>query len=384
LPKRHKLLKIAINTRFLLKNKLEGIGRFTYETAKMLTTRFPEHEFIFLFDRKYDEEFIFNSNVVPVVIPPQARHPLLWYLWFEWSVPAVLRKHKPDVFLSPDGYLSLSTNVPQLPVIHDLAFIHRPDDIGGLVKRYYHHYFPKFAHKAARIATVSEFSRQDIASQYAINPAKIDVVYNGVSNAFSPLTEQQQTATRQKITGGKPYFVFVGALQPRKNIGNLLKAFDAFKHTDTQNTQLVIVGRKAWQTEDMDATFEAMQYKEDVVFTGRLNDEDLSATIAAALCMVYVAFFEGFGLPITEAYKCHVPVITSNVSSMPEVAGEGGLLIDPHSVESIAGALTNMAGDAGLREKLMQKAIERSTVFTWEKTTNLLWNSIEKTVNNGA
>jgi glycosyltransferase involved in cell wall biosynthesis len=384
LPKRHKQLIIAINTRFLLKNKLEGIGRFTYETAKMLTTRFAEHKFVFLFDRKFDDEFIFNSNIVPVVIPPQARHPLLWYLWFEWSVPAALRKHKPDVFLSPDGYLSLSTRVPQIPVMHDLAFIHRPDDIGGLVRNYYNHYFPKFAHKAARIATVSEFSKHDIATSYNINPAKIDVVYNGVSNAFAPLSAEEQNATRQKITGGKPYFVFVGALQPRKNISNLLKAFNEFKKTDTQNTQLVIVGRKAWQTEDMDSTFEALQHKEDVVFTGRLSDEDLSATIAAALCMVYVAFFEGFGLPITEAYKCHVPVITSNVSSMPEVAGDGGLLIDPHSAESIANALKSMANDVSLREKLVQKAIERSTVFTWEKTTNLLWQSIEKTVNNGA
>lgn len=373
-------MRIVVNTRFLLKDKLEGIGRFTYETCKLLTQNHPEHEFIFVFDRAYDDSFIFSNNITPVVIPPQSRHPILWYLWFEWSIPQVLKKYNPDIFLSPDGYLSLRTNVPQLPVMHDLAFIHRPDDIGGLVRKYYNHYFPKFAHKAARIATVSEFSKQDIVQQYTIAPDKIDVVYNGVSGAFTPVSDEEKTAIRQKITDGAPYFVFVGALQPRKNIVNLLKAFDSFKQSNTQGTKLVIVGRKAWQTDDMDSTFEAMQHKTDVVFTGRLSDEDLSATIAAALGLVYVPFFEGFGLPIIEAFKCHTPVITSNVSSMPEVLGDAGLLVEPTSVESITNAMQTLANDDVLRQNLTQKAIERSDVFTWQKTANLLWDSIEKTV----
>lgn len=374
-------MKIVVNTRFLLKNKLEGIGRFTYETCKLITQNHPEHEFVFVFDRKYDDSFILSDNITPVVVPPQARHPILWYLWFEWSIPYILKKHKADIFLSPDGYLSLGTSVPQLPVMHDLAFIHRPNDIGGLVKKYYHHYFPKFAQKAKRIATVSEFSKQDIVNQYGVNPKNIDVVYNGASEAFQSVNEEQKTAVCRKITQGKPYFVFVGALQPRKNIVNLLKAFDNFKQSDTENTQLVIVGRKAWQTEEMDNTYQSMQYKGDVVFTGRLSDEDLSATIAAALSLVYVPFFEGFGLPIIEAFKCYTPVITSNVSSMPEVAGEAGVLVDPNSVSGITNALQSVAKDESLRNSLAQKAIERSNTFTWEKTANLLWQSIEKTIN---
>jgi len=373
-------VRIVVNTRFLLKNRLEGIGRFTYETCKLLTQSHPEHDFVFVFDRKYDDSFIFSDNITPVVVAPQARHPILWYLWFEWSIPQVLKKYKADIFLSPDGYLSIGTSVPQLPVMHDLAFIHRPNDIGALVRKYYNYYFPKFAHKATRIATVSEFSKNDIAKQYSINPQKIDVVYNGASSAFKPTNEEEKTAIRQKITQGKPYFVFVGALQPRKNIVNLLKAFNAFKQSDTKGIQLVIVGRKAWQTEAMDSTFEGLQYKADIVFTGRLSDTDLSATIAAALSLVYIPFFEGFGLPIIEAFKCHTPVITSNVSSMPEVAGNAGLLVNQNSIESICNALKEIANNENLRVSLTQKAIERSDKFTWGKTANLLWQSIEKTV----
>ena len=122
-------MKIAVNTRLLLKGKLEGIGWFTYQTLRRMTEAHPEHEFIFIFDRKYDNEFIFSKNVMPVVVSPPARHPILWLIWFEWSVNRVLRKYKPDLFLSTDGHLSLSTKTPSVAVIHDINFHHRPGDL---------------------------------------------------------------------------------------------------------------------------------------------------------------------------------------------------------------------------------------------------------------
>ena len=153
----HYPLKIAVNTRLLIKNKLEGIGWFSYETLKRITRAHPEHQFYFLFDRPFDESFVFGSNVTPIVIRPQARHPILFYLWFEKSIPRALKKINPDLFMSTDGYLSLSTTTPSLPVIHDLNFEHYPEQLPFLVRKYYKHYFPRFARKAARIATVSEF-----------------------------------------------------------------------------------------------------------------------------------------------------------------------------------------------------------------------------------
>ena len=152
-------MKIAVNTRFLIKNKLEGIGWFTYESLKRITRQHPEHEFVFLFDRPYAEEFIFSDNVTGRVLFPPARHPLLWYWWFEYSVTAALKQIKPDIFLSTDGYLSLACQVPQVIVMHDLAFEHFPDHVNALTARYYRHFTPKFAKKANRIATVSEYSK---------------------------------------------------------------------------------------------------------------------------------------------------------------------------------------------------------------------------------
>ncbi|MCA1760933.1 MAG: glycosyltransferase, partial [Bacteroidales bacterium] len=162
-------MRIAVNTRLLLKGKLEGMGWFSYETLKRMTRNHPEHEFIFIFDRPYSEEFIFSENITPVVIGPPARHPVLFYFWFEFQIPRVLKKHKADVFLSPDGYLSLKTKVPQLAVIHDISFAHRPQDIPGMKRWYYNYFFPKFARKATRIATVSNYSKTDIAKTYQVD-----------------------------------------------------------------------------------------------------------------------------------------------------------------------------------------------------------------------
>ena len=139
-------MKIAVNTRLLLKNKLEWIGWFSTETLKRITTQHKEHQFYFIFDRKYDDAFIFSDNITPVVIPPQARHPVLYYIWFENSIPRLLKKLQPDLFFSPDGYLSLTTKVRSMNVFHDLNFEHYPADLPFSERTYYRHFFPLYAH----------------------------------------------------------------------------------------------------------------------------------------------------------------------------------------------------------------------------------------------
>ncbi len=210
-------MNIAVNTRLLIHGRLEGIGWFTFENLKRVTTSHPEHQFFFIFDRPYHPEFIFGPNVHPIVIGPQARHPLLYYVWFEYSVKRVLKKIKADLFLSPDGYLSLSSKIPAIAVFHDLNFEHYPEDLPWAERWYYKHFFPKYARKATRIATVSEFSKSDIVKQYHVDANKISVVFNGANEQYAPLSEDQKTLALQKLTGGKPYFFFVGALHPRKN-----------------------------------------------------------------------------------------------------------------------------------------------------------------------
>jgi len=374
-------LRIAVNTRLLLHGKLEGIGWFTYENLKRITVSHPEHEFYFIFDRPCHEEFIFSSNVKPIIIGPQARHPILYFIWFEFSVRYILKKIKADLFLSPDGYLSLSSKVPSVVVFHDLNFEHYPADLPGAERWYYRTFFNRYARKARRIATVSEFSRADIVKQYGIDPALIDVVYNGANEYYTPIDAETKNATRTRHTGGRPYFLFVGALHPRKNLVNLFRAFDIFKETDTSDSVLIIAGAKKWWTGEIENVYKEMKFSHCVVFAGRLETAEMRNVLGSATALTYVSYFEGFGIPIVEAFRCGTPVITSNVTSMPEIAGKAALLVDPFNPNDIAEAMSNIATDQSLRQQLISAGFERAEVFTWDKSAKRLWQTIEKVMN---
>ena len=372
-------MKIAVNTRLLLKDRLEGIGWVEYETLRRMVKNHPEAEFFFLFDRQPDPKFIFGDNVKPIVLFPQARTSLLFIWFFELSVARALSKIKADIFFSPDGYLSLRSKVPQVVEFHDLSFEHYPADIPYKYLWHYKKFFPRFARKAKRIVTVSEFSKQDIVDCYGVDPAKIDVAYNGVNEIFKPLPEDDIQEIRMKYSGGHPYFMFVGSLHPRKNLARLFTAFDRFKQRNQNDVKLVIVGEKRWWTEPIQKAYDAMGCKEDVIFTGRLSAEDLHRVTAAALASVYVSYFEGFGIPILEAFKCDTPVITSNVSSMPEVAQDAALLVDPFSEDSIADAMAKVL-DENTRQELIVKGRERAKAFSWDLAAEVIWNSLMKTI----
>ena len=375
-------MKIAINTRLLLKNKLEGIGWFTYESLKRIVLSQPDHEFYFIFDRPYSEEFIFANNVTPIVVGPPARHPILHYIWYEISIPRALKKIDPDIFISPDAFISLSSKYADLIVLHDLNFEHFPEYMPWLARKYYRHFTPLYAKKVKRIATVSEFSKSDIVKQYKVDPDKIDVVYNGSNGCFKPISTTEIESTKEKFTGGCDYFVFVGALNPRKNLQTIFRAFDEYKNANETNIKFVVVGEKMYWSDEIKSAYNNMTNKVDVIFTGRLEPDDLSNVVGSAIALVYASTFEGFGIPIIEAYNADVPVITSNVTSMPEIAGDAALFVDPNSVDEIANAMYKVATDKEFSKSLIEKGKLRRTFFSWEKTADNLWKSILKTIDN--
>jgi len=373
-------LKIAVNTRLLLKDKLEGIGWFTFETLQRITQNHPEHEFYFIFDRPFHTDFIFSSNVHSIVIGPKARHPFLFYWWFEKSIPKILKQINSDLFISPDGFLSLTTKTKSIAVFHDINYMHYPKDFPFLVRHYYHYFAPRFAKKADRIVTVSEYSKTDIVDQFSILPNLVDVVYNGTNEIFKPISEAEKQSTKQKYTSGNDYFIFVGALSPRKNVANLLLAFDRFKTQTFSLAKLLIVGEKMFKTRKMKQVYSQMLFKDDVIFTGRMSPEELKYLYGSALALTFVPYFEGFGIPIIEAMKCGTPVITSNKTSMPEVAGVAALFVDPLSIDSISDAMIRIYADDNLRNELITKGSIQCQKFSWEKTAEKFWESIEKVI----
>ena len=373
-------MRIAVNTRFLLRDKMEGFGWYTYEVTKRLVEQHPEHQFIFFFDRPYDERFIFGSNVEAVILLPPARHPILFLCWFEIAVKRALKKYKADVFFSPDGYLSLSSNVPQVGVIHDLSFEHYPKDIPFVMRTYLKLFFPRFARKANHIITVSNASKSDIMQSYGILSNKITVAYNGCSTLFKPVDEGVKSKCRDTFSNGKPYFVFVGSIHPRKNVQRLLDAFALYKSRSESDRQLVIVGSAMWKKASF-AVAVPDHVKTEVHFTGHIGLDELTTIMASAEALTYVPYFEGFGIPLVEAMKCGTPIICGDRTSLPEVAGDAALTCDPFSVESIASAMEVFSSSTELQASLSEKGLERSKLFNWDQSAEIVWDVLLKTVN---
>ncbi len=373
-------MKIAVVTRMLRKDKLEGFGVFTHELFLRIVQQHPEHEFLFLFDRPFDKEFIYAENVKPFIISPPARHVTLLAFWYQVRLKQFLKKHKPSILISPDGAIPLNCSTPTLSVIHDLNFEHFPEDMPFFVRNYYRYYYHSIAKGATRLATVSEFSKQDLEKTYHVDPTKIDVVYNGVSSTYKPLSAGEISETRKKYSQDEPYFLFVGSIHQRKNLPNMMKAFTEFRKKSSRNFKFIIAGAKRWWNEEMENAFEKSEFKNDILFIGRVNDEELPKLFASAHALLFVSKFEGFGIPIIESMKCEVPVITSTTTSMPEVAGNAALLANPDSVDAISEAMKRISDDESLRKNLSTKGIERAKEFSWDESSRQLWKVIEKTV----
>ncbi len=372
-----KIRHVAVNTRFLLKGGLEGIGRYTFEILNRMVRNHPDVRFSFFFDRPFDQKFVLSENVKPFVLFPPARHPVLFRWWLNQSVAGKLRSLKPDVFFSPDGFLSTKTSVPQVAVFHDLAFMHYPQDVKPSEAKYYHKWFPAFAEKATRIIAVSEFTKSDIIRQFQTDEEKITVIHNGCSENFHPVDDGVKKEVRKKYSAGNPFFVCVGAIQPRKNLERIIAAFSLYKKASGSSIKLLLVGRKAWNFGKVIQGYQSSPFRDEIIFTGFVTDEELNAIYSSSLALCYVPYFEGFGFPVLEATKAETAVITSMVTSIPEVAGDAALLVDPMDINEISRGFSAIASDQTLRNQLVEKGKLNTTRFSWNRSAEATWEVLE-------
>ena len=362
-------MRIAVNTRLLIPNKLDGIGWFTHEVMQRLVKMRPEDEFLFLFDRAFSDEFIYGENVWAKELFPQARHPLLYRMYFEYSIPKALKQWKADLFFSPDGFLSTKTRVPQIPVIHDINFEHRPEDLPKSYASYYRSYFPRFAQKAEKIITVSDFSKKDISDTYKIDSAKIHVAHNGCNTAYRPLTSVEKMGARGRFADNKPYFIFIGNFSFRKNIHGIVKAYDQYRRTGG-TSKFVFVGNPLWHYNEMDDALASSMYADDIIFPGRLEIEDLVLALGGSQALLFPSYFEGFGIPVLEAFAAGTPVICSNVTSLPEVAGTAALYAEPEDIEGLSVHMHTIEKNNSTSAKLIHQGIQQKNKFSWDSTAN--------------
>jgi glycosyltransferase involved in cell wall biosynthesis len=361
-------MRIAINTRFGAYDYQEGYGRFTREISYGLAAANKDDEYYFLYDKPFPSNKLSFSNVKQIVAGPPARHPLLWKYWYDLRIPRLLKKHKADIFFSPDGICSLHTKVPQVLAIHDLAFLHYPQYLPKTQQWFYQHYTPAFIRKAKKIITVSSFSRSDLIKQYPFAKDKIEVVYNAADPAFRPFTWTEKESWKDSFTEGREYFLYVGSVHPRKNLINLLKAFSGFKKRQKTNMQLVIAGRLAWQHEDFTKALSTFKFRNDVKLTGYVPPEDLVKLMGAAYALIYPSVWEGFGMPVLEAMQAGVPVLCSGTSALPEIAADAALFFDPLKSEDIGLQMAHVYKDEQARSLMIERGLTRAASFSWSQS----------------
>jgi glycosyltransferase involved in cell wall biosynthesis len=329
-----------------------------------------------VFDRPYDPSFVYAPNVTPVVVKPAARHILAFKYWYDIKAPAALKRYKPDVWIQPYSFCSLHTRIPQVLVLHDLSFLHYPSFIPWQHRLYYRLYMKRFLKKAKHVITVSEFSKNDILQHYPVSPEKISVIHNAAAERFRPLSWQEKQQVKVEYSGAKEYFLYTGSIHPRKNLVNLLKAFSQFKKWQHSNMKLIIAGRLAWQSDDFEEKLRTFKHRHDVVLTGYVDDEQLAKLTAAAYALVYPSWFEGFGLPIIEAMRAEVPVITSNTSAMPETGSDAALYAAPGDPDALAKHMLNLYRDETFRSNQIALGKQQAGKFSWQEAAEKIWSIV--------
>jgi glycosyltransferase involved in cell wall biosynthesis len=227
---------------------------------------------------------------------------------------------------------------------------------------------------------VSEFSKKDIIDQYGIDEKKINVVFSGVKDIFKPVSPQVKYEIKKQYTGGAEFFLHTGAIHPRKNLENLLKAFSIFKKRQQSSMKLVLAGRLAWKYNSLTEKLKTYKYRNEVILLDYVDEDVLTRLTASAYALIYPSFFEGFGVPVLEAMQCEVPVITSNGSSMQEIGGDAALYAKPDNYMELAETMMHLYKNETLRSSLIIKGSEVVSQYTWDKTSKLLWRAIQKSI----
>ena len=373
-----KIKSIAINAWILRNKNIDGIGNFTIQTTMQLSILNPKYKFYVLTDWNYSDIYFEKYNNIKIVkIFPPWRHPLLYLFFLEMILPLFLVINKINLFIGMDGMISMLSSKNQISVIHDLNFVHYPKFLPLKNRLFYNIFYPIYARKAKYIATVSEFSKNDITQCFNINPNKIVVVYCASKDTFHPISDYIKNQTREKHSSGYPYFITLGTIHPRKNIENTIRAFGLFLAKTKLQYKLILVGQFMWDNSKVFETIKELKLEKDVIITGRLNDKETNDLLASAEALLFMSYFEGFGIPILEAFATETPVICSNTTSLDEISGNAALKADPDNPEEISNKMYDLIKNELLRKTLKFDGVDRNKYFNWRKTAINLNKIIE-------
>jgi glycosyltransferase involved in cell wall biosynthesis len=338
-----------------------GTERYALEIVRALADVAPEQEYVLYFNQPPEPGLLPRSERVRWRVMPARR------LWTFGRLSVEMAVRPPDVLFVPAHTLPPIVPRASVATIHDLGYLHFPGEhppatrwLRRLSNRW-------SARRATRVVAISAATRDDLIRHEGVRREKIAVVHHGRAPWFSPVTDRALLdAARARYQLDGPYLLFVGTLQPRKNLERLLAAFDRVA-ADRPGLLLALVGAAGWQPDRLDRALARLRARDRVRLLGFVPDADLPALLSGALGLALPSLYEGFGIPALEAMACGAPVLASSTSSFPEVVGEAGLLVDPLSVDAIADGLRLLTDDGELRAELGRRGVKRAAGFTWER-----------------
>jgi glycosyltransferase involved in cell wall biosynthesis len=304
--------------------------------------------------------FAVRPSLLPT-INPRVRIP-----WEQCLAPLLLRRSGADLFHGTLNVVPMLCPVPSVVTVHDLAFIRFPHTFRSYNRTYLDLATRISVRRAARICAVSEHTKREVVGLLGVPPERVVVTYNAARAHFQP--PDPHTLQQFRIREGLPeqFVLYVGTLEPRKNLTTLLDAYSQVARTS--DIPLIVGGGKGWLYQPVFERLEALGLRERVQFVGYIDEEDLPLWYAAATVFVFPSIYEGFGMPPLEAMACGTPVLTSNSSSLPEVVGDAGLMAEPTDVDALAAALLRLLHDTDLRHDLRERGLQRAQAFSWRTT----------------
>lgn len=365
-------MRIAINTLPLYKTKV-GMGRYIVELVNRIPILDKENTYFIYLSEKNQKFFTIKSeNVVFKKVPKFFTLPFAKICWEQIILPFLLVKENINLYHAPGFVLPLikQEKIKYVVTIADMTFFTHPKYHLQRKMWYFRAFIPSTLKKANKIITISENTKNNIVSLFPISPQKIVAIPLAADDMFTDkarVIAWQEKEILQKYNIKKPYLLFVGMLEPRKNITGILHAFEMLNEQDKKEITLVIVGKKGWMYDDIFRYVKVHNLENNVLFTGYVQDNELPALYKNAVCFLYPSFYEGFGIPVIEAMACGCPVITSNTSSLKEISGEAAILVEPSDTNAIKKAIIEIITNTKKRKELSIKGKRQTKQFNWQK-----------------
>jgi glycosyltransferase involved in cell wall biosynthesis len=361
-----------------------GLGRYAESLARALAASHPERLGLF-YNREQGVEPLAGLEHLPARTIALGYKPWRMLVWLGQLGRVGFDRllANAELFHATEHLLLPLRSIPAVLTVHDLIFRHLPTHHKPLNRWYLDATMPLYCRRADHIIAVSENTRRDLVAAYGVPLEKVTVILEAADPRFYPRSVEMVTAARKRYGLPPRYILFVGTIEPRKNLSRLLAAFETI-HADGLTDGLVIVGRPGWLYDSFFAALEVSPVRDAVVLPGYVADEDLPAVYTGAQALVFPSLYEGFGLPVLEAMACGTPVVTSCASSLPEVGGDAALYFDPTSVGEMAETMRAMLGDPTTGEERRERGLARAAQFSWQRVATETWGVYDAAVDGGS